>query len=386
MGPRSPYARLALGAFALAFTALAGAVPPPIAAEHLDISRLPARSPHWIYVLDNALYNETDSRVYLYDGDAHRMLGQIGAGYYPGFSVSPDGLTSAVATTYWARGSHGARTDVIEFTDNRTLVLKSEIVLPPKRAQTLSTLYNTAYSADQKFFYSTNLNPVASYEVIDLAKGAVVSEIDTDGCVQVFPSGQRRVSSLCENGRLLTVTIGEDGKEASRSASAPFFNVDKDPIFVQAMPTTNGLLFLSFHGDVYGADLSAAEPRFAPTWSLVTAAERNHWRPGGSFVGAFQKKTGRLYVPMHQGSEGSHKVGGKEIWVYDTATHQRVARWPIDEKRFGPTVAIQVTQDDKPLLFVTTENAAMLVMDATTGKVTHVEAKMGQTPWLLINP
>jgi methylamine dehydrogenase heavy chain len=89
---------------------------------------------------------------------------------------------------------------------------------------------------------------------------------------------------------------------------------------------------------------------------------------------------------MHQGGEGSHKVGGKEIWVYDTATHQRVARWPIDEKRYGPTVALQVTQDDKPLLFVTTENAAMLVMDATTGKVTHVEAKMGQTPWLLINP
>ena len=386
MWPRSPYARLALGAFALGITAIAWAVPPPIAAEHLEIARLPARSPHWIYVLDNALYNETDSRIYLYDGDAHRELGQIDAGYYPGFSVSPDGLTSAVATTYWARGGHGARTDVVEFTDNRTLSLKGEIVLPPKRAQTLSTLFNTAYSADQRFFYVTNLNPVASFQVLDIAKGTVVGEIDTDGCVQVFPSGQRRVSSLCENGRMLTVTIGEDGKEASRSVSAPFFSVDKDPIFVQAMPTKDGLMFLSFHGDVYGADLSGAEPRYAAPWSLVTASERGHWRPGGSAVGAFHKQAGRLYVPMHQGGEGSHKSGGNEIWVYDTTAHRRLARWPLNVKRYGATVALQVTQDDKPLLFVTTENAAMLVMDATTGKVTHVEAKMGQTPWFLINP
>src|ERR1700730_16371919 len=95
------------------------ACPPPLPAEHLTVQPLPARSPHWVYVYDTAFYNEIDARVHLFDGDSYRRLGQIDAGFAPSVNLSPDGATTVVATTYFARGSRGTRTDVVEFTDNR---------------------------------------------------------------------------------------------------------------------------------------------------------------------------------------------------------------------------------------------------------------------------
>src|SRR6516162_11735076 len=123
------------------------AAPAPLPAEHLTIERLPPRSPHWVYVYDEVFDNEIDARVYLFDGDSSRRLGQIGAGFYTSVTVSPDGGTTAVAATYFARGSRGARIDVVEFTDNTTLAVTHEILLPAKRALTAPSLFNLAYSA-----------------------------------------------------------------------------------------------------------------------------------------------------------------------------------------------------------------------------------------------
>src|SRR5262249_61280672 len=127
------------------FAARASAAPPPLPAEHLTVERLPPRSPHWVYLYDYAFDNEIDARVYLFDGDSYRRLGQIGAGFYAQLNLSPDGGTTAVASTYFARGSRGARTDVVEFTDNTTLTVTREILLPSKRALSVVSLFNLAY-------------------------------------------------------------------------------------------------------------------------------------------------------------------------------------------------------------------------------------------------
>src|SRR6516162_3281429 len=116
---RSAHMLCAALSWPLLAAAVLAAPPPPLPAEHLTVEHLPPRSPHW---------------VYLYDGDSYRRLGQIGAGFYTSLNLSPDGATTAVATTYFARGSRGARTDVVEFTDNTTLTVTHEIPLPSKRA------------------------------------------------------------------------------------------------------------------------------------------------------------------------------------------------------------------------------------------------------------
>jgi methylamine dehydrogenase heavy chain len=376
---------LALGlGFALGLARAAG-VPPPLAKETLDVTRLPAPGPHWAYILDLATYNETDARVFVYDGDRYVHLGQIDAGYYPGFARSADGKTTAVATTFWSRGWHGTRTDVIEFTDNTTLNYTHEIVLPPKRMQGPPSAFGVAYSSDQRFLYIANVTPATSLTVVDVGTRAVAGEIDTDGCVLVIPGGPRRVSSLCESGRLLTVTVDEAGHEAGRSLSPRFFDADKDPIFVQGAPSGSQVLFVSFLGDVYGVDLSAAEPKFAPVWPLVSADERGKWRPSGNEIVAFHPKLARLFVPMRRGGDGGHKVGGSEIWSFDTRTHGRVARWPVDPHRYGAVVAVQISADDQPLLFALTETSMLLVIDPQSGHIKHAEEKIGQSAWYLVN-
>jgi methylamine dehydrogenase heavy chain len=361
------------------------AAPPPLPPEHLTVETLPPRSPHWIYVFDEAFYNEIDARVHLFDGDTYRRLGQIDAGFVPSVNLSPDGSTTVVATTYFARGSRGTRTDVVELTDNATLAVTREIVLPSKRAETVPNVFNVAYSADSHFLYVAYITPAASFGVLDPARGTVLGEIDTAGCVLVIPSAANRVSSLCESGRLLTVTLDAQGREASRAMSEPFFDADRDPVFVQGIPTTNGYAFLSFLGEVHEVDFSGAQPKFAPPWSLVTAAERGTWRPGGEQIGAIHKSLGRLYVPMHQGGEGTHKDGGTQLWVFDTATHRRIARWPLAPLGLARALAVQVSQDAEPLLFLATSHADVAVLDARSGRLRHIEKHLGQTPWMLLN-
>jgi methylamine dehydrogenase heavy chain len=362
------------------------AAPPPLPAEHLTVEPLPPKSPHWVYVFDESFYNEIDARVHLFDGDSYRRLGQIDAGFTPSMNLSPDGNTTVVATTYFARGSRGARTDVVEFTDNTTLAVTHEIVLPPKRAQTSPTLFGVSYSPDGHFLYTAYMTPAASFGVLDPQRGTVLSEIDTAGCVLVIPSGPNRVSSLCESGRLLTVTLDAQGHETARAMSEPFFDPDKDPLFAQGIQTSQGFAFLTFLGQVHEVDFSGAQPVFAPSWSLVNATE-HAWRPGAEQVGAIHRALGRLYVLMHQGGEGTHKDGGSEIWVFDMASHGRVARWPLPLTQMGAAaVTIQVTQDRAPLLFAATGKGTLAVIDGLTGHVRHIERQLAQTPWMMMTP
>jgi methylamine dehydrogenase heavy chain len=67
-------------------------------------------------------------------------------------------------------------------------------------------------------------------------------------------------------------------------------------------------------------------------------------------------------------------------------THRRVARWPLTPLKLAPVLAVQVSQDDAPVLFAATDHSDVAVFDALTGELRHVEKQLGQTPWLLMNP
>jgi methylamine dehydrogenase heavy chain len=194
------------------------------------------------------------------------------------------------------------------------------------------------------------------------------------------------VSSICDSGQLLTVTLDTHGAEVSRALSDRFFDVNTDPLFVQGIPTDQGYTFLTFLGQVHDVDFSGSAPVIHSPWSLVTPAESGHWRPGGQQLGAIQRHLGRLYVAMHRGGEGSHKKGGTEIWVFDLRTHHRITRWPIAPLKLAPVVAVQVSQDETPLLFLACDDGGVAILDAFTGRMRHVDKNLGQTPWQFINP
>jgi methylamine dehydrogenase heavy chain len=355
--------------------------------EELTIAKLPAYSPHRVFVADVSFGSMTDARVHVFDADAGRFMGQIDAGFAPGFAVSPDHKTSYVATTYFARGGHGERTDVVEIIDNATLDVTGEIVIPPKHAQAVPTPYNTTLSADGSRLYVSNITPSTSVTVIDTATKKVLGEIDTDACVLAYPSGNDRFTSLCESGKALTVKLDAAGKEASRQLSDAFIDVDHDPAFVNGVRDGQGYVFTTFNGNVRSADFSGDKAVFGESWSLVGAADRKAgWRPGGLQQTALHAKNHRLFVAMHQGADGSHKDPATEIWVFDTQSKKRVARWKLAKQKIDPFLSIEVSADEKPLLYGLTPTSDLVVMDAATGKLRHVSKQLGTTSTLIVNP
>jgi methylamine dehydrogenase heavy chain len=355
--------------------------------EELTIAKVPPFNPHRAFVVDVSFGSMTDARVHVFDADTSHFVGQIDAGFAPGFAISPDHKTSYVATTYFARGGHGARTDVVELIDNATLEVTGEIEIPAKHAQAVPTPYNTTLSDDGSRLYVANITPSTSVTVIDTAAKKVLGEIDTDGCVLAYPSGNDRFTSLCESGKALTVKLDAAGKEASRKLSDAFIDVDHDPAFVNGVRDGRGYLFTTFNGHVRSADFTGDTPVFGDTWSLVSNQERKAgWRPGGLQQTALHVKNHRLYVAMHQGADGSHKDPASEIWVFDTQSKKRVARWKLAAQKIPPLLSIQVSDDDKPLLYGLTPTSDFVVMDAATGKLRHVDKQLGSTSSLILNP
>lgn len=72
--------------------------------------------------------------------------------------------------------------------------------------------------------------------------------------------------------------------------------------------------------------------------------------------------------------------------VYDLKTKQRIARWNLAQQKVEPLVSIQVSDDDAPLLYGLTATSDLVVMDARSGKLQHVEKQIGNTSTLLVNP
>lgn len=47
------------------------------------------------------------------------------------------------------------------------------------------------------------------------AEHLTVTTLDTAGCVLVIPSGPDRVSTICESGHIVTITLDAQGHEAA---------------------------------------------------------------------------------------------------------------------------------------------------------------------------
>jgi methylamine dehydrogenase heavy chain len=55
--------------------------------------------------------------------------------------------------------------------------------------------------------------------------------------------------------------------------------------------------------------------------------------------------------------------------------------------KLAPVTAVQVSQDEAPLLFLASDSvASVATLDALTGQLRHVDRNLGQTPWQILNP
>ena len=387
----------------------------PAAPAHADVQ---AESPgtveslpqpphaHWVGVADLVL-----ARMAFIDLDDGRFLGIVNGGYgtvMPLFSSRRAEIY--VPATYYARRTHGERTDVVEIYDTHTLALLGEVVIPPRRATNAVALGHAALSDDDRFVAVFNWTTGTSLSIVDAENRAFTEEVLTPGCSLVYAAGPRRFFSLCGDGSLFTVILDDDGHEVHKTRSDPFFEPRKDPVTEKAVRYGDQWLFVSFDGQVYSVDVSGPAITFGAPWPLLTDADRaESWRTGGLQHLAVHQKSGRLYVLMHRGGADTHKEYGAQVWVYDLASHRRIDRvklvnpgltiygfpvefgrawpWPFNRtfdwmlNTFAPAAinSIQVTQDDAPLLFTASQFSGSLgVYNGLSGAFMR---RVGPTGW-----
>lgn len=350
---------------------------------------LPAEpGPHWLWVGDTLL-----RRAAIFDGGTGAFLGQIPGGLGILAPIrSRDGREIYLAETYYARGTRGARTDLVTIRDATTLQPIAEVEIPPKRGEHTSWVGGSALSDDGRFVAVSNMNPATSLSIVDVAERRFAGEIETPGCTLVYPAGPRRFLSLCGDGTALVVALDESGAEASKTKTERFFDANADPVMEKPVRRGDEWLFVSFAGVVHPVDVSGAAVRFGETWKLVADADAG-WHVGGMQNLALHAASGRLYALMNQAAQGSHKAPGTEVWVFDVAKRERVQRIPLrgaaaafvaEQAQVEPGGAVDwllqsllpnegmeriaVTQDAAPLLFAASGFPSTLaVYDATTG-------------------
>jgi methylamine dehydrogenase heavy chain len=366
-------------AAAAALTARAQLPAEPLSAEQLA----PLASPHWVWVNDFNFFSMPDGQAFLVDGDSGRMLGMLSTGSSFNSVILPkSGDVIYSPESYFSRGTRGTRTDVVTLYDTRHLQPVGEVVIPPKRSSNMPMSAAAALTDDERFLVVYNFTPAQSVSIVDVRARKFVGEIDTAGCALVYPSGPRTFFSVCGDGAVLLVTLGEDGKLANRVRSAALFDGMKDPLTEKAVRVGDTWYFASFQGTVYPIHATPRGVELAPKWPLVTAAEQAQgWRTGGLQHLAVHRPSGRLFTIMHRGGPETHKDPGTDIWVYELATRKRVQQISTQHK----AGSIAVSQDDKPLLFTCfIESNVLDIYDAISGRYLRSVDSLGQTPTVMV--
>jgi methylamine dehydrogenase heavy chain len=338
----------AFAATVLVFSAAAFAELP---IERATVAELKPDNGHRLYIADKTPpAHAVDSKIRVIDGDDFSILGQLTNGSFGSFAISADRKTLFDATSFFARGDHGTRTDVVEYYDTATLNPRSETILSGKRAPSNQYPVFLVESAEAKYLLVQNATPASSISIIDLATKAVLSEIPTAGCFGIYASSKvpGRFSTLCGDGAAVTVDFDAIGKETGRKRSTTLFDPDSDALFISGVKMGDRTIFISFLGNVHIIDFSGDVATQETPWTFIGAKEQAaHWRPGGYANIAYSPSNGQLYLGMHpHGEEGSHKTPAAEIWRVDVAKRMVTARAKSDGANY-----LQVSKEDHPLLF-----------------------------------
>ena len=371
----------------LACRGLTAAAGPAVTADPLGVvATLPAvASPHWVWVNDIVFSHMSDGQALLVDGDSGRFLGMLSTGF--GFErvvLAKDGKVIFSPETYFSRGTRGTRTDVVTLYDPSRLSPVGEIAIPPKRSANLPMMADSELTDDGAFLLIYNFTPAQSITVVDTRSRRFAGEIETPGCALAYPTGARSFFSICADGALLDVHLDDAGHVSRRVHTRDMFDVSHDPVTEKGVRLGSRWLFVSYGGTVYSIDITSGGLESGPRWSLLSDAERReNWRPGGLQQLAVHATSNRLYAIMHQGGPETHKDPGKEVWVYDLDRRRRVQRIALR----SPASSIQVTRDDRPLLFAAFIGSTTLeVYDAKTGRYLRSVGDVGTTPTLLVTP
>ncbi|WP_237153836.1 amine dehydrogenase large subunit [Oryzibacter oryziterrae] len=283
--------------------------------------------------------------------DTLKLKGLMPTGSMGQMLISPDGKTAWSQSSFLKRIVYGPNEQVLQTYEVDKLTLKSEAILPPKAAMALGYSALLRLSSDGKLVFVQNATPAASVSVIDVATGTTLQEIPTPGCWGIYPlPAKTGFSTICGDGTFSTVTISDDGKTAAAEASAPIFDPDADPIFIEDESYDGALYFVSYKGVLYKLDPSGKTVAKLDT-SEIAAGVEGGWAPGGYQLMSIDPKIGVLFIQMHpDAKDGSHKFPAEEIWAYDLKAKKVLSRSKVSD-----VASLVVSRSDKPVIFGSTE-------------------------------
>ena len=331
---------------------------------------------HRAFIVDVEFESFVAGRVTVVDPDKKRVLGMVPTGFAAPSTLSHDQKTLYSADIFYSRGTRGTRTDVLTAWDSSTLAPAWELLIPTKRAESLTQRYGLKTSGDDRFVYVYNFTPSTSVTVVDTRAKSVAAELAIPGCVLNYPIGNRRFASLCGDGSLQVITLNDQGQETARGRT-PFFDPNAEKLNERAVNVGDTYYFTTTTGTVRPVDFSADAPKILPSWSLTTEEERKAgWAPGGWQLMAVAPKLDRLYVLMHDAHEPMKwEDPSPLIWAFDLKTHKKVAtlQAPV------PVWSMQATGDAEPLLLGADVEGGLQIFDLKTNKLTGSMPKVAKT-------
>ena len=349
-----------------------GTRPPPISPEPLNRTETLATPypDHWILALDSSFMHMAEGQVVVLDPLAKTLSEQYKGMYtaagMAAIAQSTERGEHYVAETFHSRaGRGGERTDTVTIYDPATLSVIEEIIIPPKRVAAMPKRIAMTLTNDQRFLLVYNFTPAQSVSVVDLETRTFVGEVDIAGCAFVIPTGKRGFSSLCSNGSLLSMQLTRKGAAGKTTRTEPVIDINADPVFEAYGQSGDTGYFPTFTGNLLPVRLSGRTAQPQNSWSLVDQQQREQgWRPGG-VIPIAADGDGLLYVLMHpDGTDGTHKNGGSEVWVVDPQSKSLSRR--IELKNWGISLGMTGTSS-QPLLTVVNTDFVIDIYNARTG-------------------
>lgn len=370
------------------------------------VRSLPADYPDgFVYVIDGNFWGIESGKIVLTDvsHETEHHRGAIGSAQFGNFAAAKSRPELYVVETFYERGHRGARTDVLSIYDKATLNQIGEIVLPGgKRAQALTERGVFQLSGDERFAFVYNFTPASSVTVVDLAKRRVVGDVDIPGCTHAFALKAGGFASLCGNGAVVTTKLDANGKQVGQSMSAPFNDIDNEPMFTRPAIIGGVGYFPTYHGKIQEIDFNGAEAVPGDAWPIEDIADeaprKKSWRdriPGFSRKDAAAGKwlpsgwqlityddAGRLYVLMRQTETiDDHDTGGGQVWVIDPKARKVLNK--IKLRSDG--MLIEVTAGADPYLVSLNLDMSLDVLDANSGEfVRRIGGGLAMSPFAIV--
>lgn len=324
-------------------------------AEQISVETMPDPGPNWFIA-------KSGNGARVFDAQSGEMQGLLSlSDWTPAVTKWDPRKEFYAAESYFARGAHGERTDLVAIYDYPNLAPVAEVIIPNHMAR-LPVRGHLALLGNGRHLVVHNINPGHSVSIVDVQDRVFVYEISTPGCAVNMAVAQNDFLQICGDGTLQLIRLDLSGFETNRVRSDIFFDVQADAVFDRAATTADGWLLVTHGGKLFEVSTDDTQIEISEGWDIPEAVEAG-WRPGGrtEFL-SVHHATGLLYIAMHEGGIDTHHDRGTEIWVVDLNSQRLIKRLAMEK----PVNTVLVTQETNAKLIVSELDGNINVHDAFT--------------------